>query len=181
MSILLLFLPWILFSALSSVSLPLALGLAFILSLLALLKSKHIMEWTTFIFFLISFSLSFYVRDVFFHISISFLSSVALSLIAWCSLWLKQPFTLPYAKKRTTQEFWNSRPFMRINEIMTLVFGVIFSLEALIKLIKLFYPDLFSYSYFSLFFSVLIVFFVSWFPEWYKKRELRSNNKHGGS
>jgi len=170
MSILFTFLPWIAEGLLSSISLQLALGLSLFLALVSVLKNRYIMEWTTFLFFLVSFSVSIVVKGPFLLHAMPMLSSATLSLIAWISLLRNKPFTLPYAKKRVPEKAWSSPLFLKVNQIITAVFGSAFSIGFTLKISKYFYPELIPYSFFSYFLSAFPFLFVLWFPNWYKKR-----------
>ncbi|MEI6241901.1 MAG: hypothetical protein WCP39_00660 [Chlamydiota bacterium] len=170
MSIIFIFLPWIIQGILSPISLPLAFGVSLFLALISLWRSQYILEWITFIFFLASFIISFFVQDSFLHNAVSLLSTITLCLFSWITLWLKKPFTLHYAKKKIPEPFWTSFLFLKINKLMTSFFGILFSLELILKLLRLFYPKLLPYSLFSAFFSISILLLVSWFPKWYKER-----------
>jgi len=172
MSFILLFLPWTIQYFLGRYSMSGALAVALLLSLINLARSRHVMEWVTFLFFALGTLISLFLHDHFFQNVVSLLSSLTLCLISWGSLWLKAPFTLPYAKKRAPQQFWDSPIFWKINTIMTQFFGVLFGLDFILKGMRLLYPELLPYSLFSILLSLTILFFISWFPSWYKKRAL---------
>jgi hypothetical protein len=173
MNIIFSFLPWLVQGALSSISLPLALGISFLLACWGLKRDSYVIEWTAFCFFLASFITSLFIEGIFFQNALAVLPSVILSVVAWGSLWLAKPFTLHYARSRTPEKAWNTPLFLRVNTLMTIFFGVIFSFELVIKTIRLAYPDLLPYSLFSYAISGSIMVFVPCFPKWYKARAIK--------
>jgi hypothetical protein len=104
------------------------------------------------------------------HNAISLLSSLTLSLISWGSLLRGKPFTLEYAKIKVPQKYWDSFLFLRVNSIMTSFFGVVFSLEVGVKILRLLRPDLLPYSVFFYVLHLCLFLFIPWFPRWYKAR-----------
>lgn len=51
-------------------------------------------------------------------------------LIIWVSLVIGKPFTLQYAKEQVPPEKWNSPLFIKINNILTVMWGVCLSIAA---------------------------------------------------
>lgn len=172
MSLLMIFLPWIILSALSSYSLPTATFLALIVASIDLIKKRKILEWTTFFFFVAGFLLSLLDQSYTTTLSLSLASSLTLSLIAWISLAMGKPFTLVYAKERTPKDKWSSPLFFKINKKMTLFFGAIFSSQLVLKIVQLFYPNLLCYHLLSYLFLLLLLWLITCFPEWYKRRHI---------
>ncbi|MFJ1756353.1 hypothetical protein [Kitasatospora sp. NPDC088134] len=60
------------------------------------------------------------------------LSSAVLALIAGVSLLIGKPFTLGIAKRTTPQEFWNLKPFIRVNTLITTVWTAAFAVTAVV-------------------------------------------------
>jgi hypothetical protein len=177
MGALFVFLPWIVQSLLSPFSMTLALSVSLSLSIASLLRHKCLMEWVSFLFFLASFVASFFLEDTVFHDAMSLLSTTTLCFISWGSLLLKQPFTLQYAKAKVPESYHTVPLFLKINTLMTTFFGVLFSIEAVLKVARLFWPLLLPYTVFFYFCHVCMVLFIPWFPGWYRNRALILSNK----
>ena len=60
------------------------------------------------------------------------LSDTTLALMAWGSLLAGNPFTYDYAKEDWDQAFWDNPIFIQTNQIITAVWGVIFTVQALV-------------------------------------------------
>ena len=58
------------------------------------------------------------------------MSSLALAAFAFGSLFVRSPFTLPYAKETTPKEYWDSPLFLHVNWIVTLVWALSFTVAA---------------------------------------------------
>lgn len=168
------FLPWIALAGISYISLPLALVVSLLLSAVTLMQGKgHILEWVSFVFFVVSLAGTLCLGPAFVGHYLSLLASLTLSGIAWASLLLHKPFTIYYAKQQVAEQFWTTPLFLRINILMTTVFGGFFSLAALLKVLQIFYPNLLPYSVLTPSISVCSILFVIWFPGWYKARAKR--------
>ena len=59
-------------------------------------------------------------------------SDAALALMAWGSLLAGNPFTYDYAKEDWDEAFWDNPIFVQTNQIITAVWGAIFTVQALI-------------------------------------------------
>ncbi len=97
------------------------------------------------------------------------MSSLALAAFAFGSLLVGNPFTLPYAKERTPEEHWNSPLFLRVNRIITLVWGLAFSVSAAAGLYGdavLDQPDNFWTGWIVPIGALLFAFsFTEWYPD----------------
>ncbi|MEU5532846.1 hypothetical protein [Streptomyces sp. NPDC020362] len=58
------------------------------------------------------------------------LSSGTLAVVAGVSLAVRRPFTLGIAKRTTPREYWNLKPFIRVNTVITAVWTAAFVLTA---------------------------------------------------
>ncbi|WP_433803277.1 hypothetical protein [Actinomycetospora sp. CA-084318] len=177
MSIVLGFVPWIAFSALSGpstwqwaaptalvITLVLAVpdwrrsgevgvldagGAAFFgaLSVLALVLERGRLQW---------------LED---HASL--ISGVAITLLATGSLLVRRPFTEHYARQSTPREHWSSPLFRRINVMITAVWAVTFALQVLCALVVVWAPgtvDAFGWVVPTLL-LVAAVKFTMWYPD----------------
>ena len=66
--------------------------------------------------------------------SSGFLGYSALSIMALFSLIIKQPYTLQFSKRDYPESYWKNRTFLAINNIITIVWAGIFSINAVIFL-----------------------------------------------
>jgi putative sterol carrier protein len=102
-------------------------------------------------------------------------SDAALALMAWGSLLAGNPFTYDYAKEDWDEAFWDNPIFVRTNQIITVLWGVIFTAQALIGgaamatglegtariiLVAVIPRSLLAIG----------IFFSVWFPRWYPQR-----------
>ena len=102
------------------------------------------------------------------------LVNVTLMTIAWGSLLAGAPFTIQYAREQVPPELWRSPVFIRINQCITAVWGVDFSLSALVSLFRHATGDTsFASQYAWVLFSVGAAVFTVYFPGWYRTRALR--------
>jgi putative sterol carrier protein len=60
---------------------------------------------------------------------------VVLALMAGVSLLVKRPFTLDYAKQRVSESVWATPQFYRINQLITMVFFLVFGTDTVISVI----------------------------------------------
>ncbi len=56
------------------------------------------------------------------------MASGILAVIAWGSLLIKKPFSLQYAKNSIASDKWQHPLFVRINQIVTMIWGLIFTI-----------------------------------------------------
>jgi putative sterol carrier protein len=102
-------------------------------------------------------------------------SDAALALMAWGSLLVGNPFTYDYAKEDWDEAFWDNPIFIRTNQIITAVWGFIFTVQVLIGGVAL-AMNLEGMARIILVgivpraLPVLGIFFSSWFPNWYPQR-----------
>ena len=68
------------------------------------------------------------------------LAYLALALMAWGSLAARSPFTYQYARDDWPREYWQDRLFRRTNEIITLLWAVIFTFGIALNLAALAWP-----------------------------------------
>ncbi len=177
------FSPWILFGVLAGPS-QTQLELALLISLIASLvvgykdlKKKMIVPTVTVIFFSISF-----VAIFFFHLYViapylGMISNTVLTLISLGSLAAGMPWTSQYARLEVPEERWNDPGFIRINQVLTGFWGLLF-LSGLIKSIYMFiYPGslgIFGDAYIWISIIIGVVFTVK-YPQYAKKRILNKS------
>lgn len=97
-----------------------------------------------------------------------------LALSTWYTLAVGKPFTLEYAKDHTPREMWTHPAFIAINNLLTGVWGAVFTLGAVIAWLKMTVkvdPEwLYEVANYSL--MVGCMAFTTWYPAWVKSRRL---------
>lgn len=102
------------------------------------------------------------------------LVNLTLAAVAWGSLFAGTPFTIQYAREQVPEEFWHTRPFMRVNQYITAVWGLDFLLSALVSVYRHATGDDSLVSQYAwVIFSVIAVVFTVHFPDWYRARYVR--------
>jgi hypothetical protein len=61
-----------------------------------------------------------------------FLSWGVFASVTWATLLVGFPFTIQYAREKAPPEIWNDPLFMRLNLILTAVFGLMFSVNTML-------------------------------------------------
>jgi all-trans-retinol 13,14-reductase len=134
------FIPWILYWFLTSFVGGLGVVLAFLSSLAIIFiglfrRDVGLMDIATLIYFVVVFvAVFFFGLNIFIERS-GFLGYLALSVIAIFSLVIKQPFTFQVSRKDYPEVYWKDRLFISINNVITVVWGLIFFVNALIYLV----------------------------------------------
>jgi hypothetical protein len=103
------------------------------------------------------------------------LSDATLSLVAWGSLLAGNPFTYDYAKEDWDEAFWNDPIFIKTNQIITAVWGLIFSAQALVGGTSLVMglegiPRIVLVAIIPRTLLIVGILFSAWFPRWYPPR-----------
>jgi len=94
-------------------------------------------------------------------------SNGTLAFIAWFSIAIRCPFTIQYAKEQVSQDKWQHPLFLKINYLLSGVWGFIFLAGLGFHVMSNYYPAL---SYFP---SLLGIWFTTWFPNWYRAKYIR--------
>ena len=141
-SLILGFLPWLLFLFLSGKTLA-SLERATIISLVTCLvlgyrelRQGFILQWGTLLFF------SFCVITInLFHLTwvaiyMDLLSNSALALVMWLTLLLGRPFVLQYARRDLPKERWNDPGFIRGCRVLTIFWASLMTLSVILSIIK---------------------------------------------
>ncbi len=103
------------------------------------------------------------------------LSDLTLASVAWGSLLAGNPFTLDYAKEDWDQAFWDNPIFVETNQIITAVWGGVFTVQMLLEGMAMM-ADLQGAARLVLVavgpraLLAVAVFFSAWFPRWYPQR-----------
>lgn len=168
------FLPWIGYGILSSFSPGFAFIFAIVTSLTSYskLKKGFILEWGSLLFFIAGFINLTLFKNMWFTDHKSLLFSLFFIAVVIFSLMINKPFTLQYAKLKIDKRYWDNPLFLRVNQIMTCVLGLIFLAVFMINLYKTSHPGIINgYLVWAIVLPIKIIF-INRFPEWYKKRQL---------
>jgi hypothetical protein len=60
----------------------------------------------------------------------TFLTWSVFAIVTWVTLLIGFPFTVQYAREQAPREVWDHRLFMHLNVILTVVFGLMFTVNA---------------------------------------------------
>jgi hypothetical protein len=135
LSLIVAFLPWILFGALSHRYPLAALLVALAITAVQVLvhrRNPKILELVSFSFFTFDFVALYFLhwRAIGHHQGL--LVHLLLAATAWGSLLAGSPFTLQYAREGVPPERWNLPSFVRTNQLITAVWGTDFILQAMV-------------------------------------------------
>ncbi|MDP1575107.1 MAG: carotenoid oxygenase family protein [Coxiellaceae bacterium] len=175
--ILLGFLPWIAYFLLSGptqsahlMSLSVALGITVLLDRKEL-KKGFILTWGGFLFFAGLLCIALFTDYAWPMQHASLLGNTALMLIVWISLILKKPFTLQYARETIEERFWGSPLFIQINNILTIVWGLSFTLLTAMSLGRHYFelPNSLIYQISTYLPTLFAIWFTQKFPDWYQE------------
>ena len=131
------FIPWIVYWVLCGTGKPGGILIPFVISSLLVItqiRRLNLMDLTSFLYFIIAlagtsvFSLNIFVE------SSGVLGYSVLSLMAFLSLIIKQPFTLQSARRDYPEAYWRDRSFLAINNLITIVWMCVFLINAFLLL-----------------------------------------------
>ncbi|MDK2856791.1 MAG: all-trans-retinol 13,14-reductase [Bacillota bacterium] len=161
---------WSLPPALGWVRLALALGAALVLVALqrALLGEVRWLDGLTAIFMFLYLVTDYILGIPLFAQHEDLLLYAALATLVWLSLARRYPFTLQYAKVDWPPSYWNNPVFYRTNAIITVFWGVIFTLDFLLVLLGR--PGVLRLLPYALLGAGVL--FSSLFPLWYPRRAI---------
>lgn len=186
LSLLTAFVPWIAFTLVAEAPLgsPLtSLTLAFIVGIvLTVLTSYHqilrgyILSVVTIVFFVVFFILIIGLKQYHLANYISVLSMLILTVVCWATMLFRFPFTLQYSREGIEPERARSAPFMRVNYIITAVWGIAFTLGLAVDAFLLLRPEpgLLFWDNLKWVFMVIAIVFTVWYPAYvHKQRALQ--------
>jgi hypothetical protein len=166
------FLPWILFGVLAHkypvMSMLTALTVSAVLFLINIRRAK-IIEIVGLVFFTLLVLLLIILRQSWLDPYIGLMVNSVLALTAFISLLVGTPFTIQYAKEKVDKKFWNTPEFLKINKMITAVWGLYFVLSAVIGEVD----NIIEWNYWWVISASLMIgtiLFTMKFPEWYKSR-----------
>ncbi len=106
------------------------------------------------------------------------IANIVLVVFVFASLAIRKPFTLQYAKEETPEEYWDSPIFLRVNDVITAVWGLAFLGAAIAG----WYGDAVLHSnnnlwtgwVLQIFASLIAVAFTEWYPDYATARSLEA-------
>ena len=169
--------PWCIFFALdeygkTEASIAILAAIAFILLFnIPSLKKGSIFDVGSLIFFIMLATVTVFVHKTWFIVNAAMLSFYAIALFFWLSIIIKKPIMHQYAQIDVTKEFSKTPIFYRTNNILTLFWAIIFSVNALLTTIQyyLWYESIWLSEILPIAIILLGFWLCMWFPEWYKQ------------
>lgn len=175
------FFPWFIYFLITKLFLvPLLLGLFTALSLFLVLNWQSLLKgfglpWTILAFFAFIFSNVFFLKIPLPSFLASSLFYACLASFAFISIVLKKPFTMRYAMLNVPAAFWTTALFKKTNQILSFIWGIIFSANTILNLIMGHYLDAFWLQYaLSVLFVLAGILTSKYFPRWYTKAKTSS-------
>ena len=186
LSLLTAFVPWIAFvliaeSPVGNPEMNLVLGfiIAIVLTIVTsyrqLLKG-YILSVVTLVFFVVFFILIIGLRQYYIANYISVCSMLILTGVCWATMLFRFPFTLQYSREGVEPERARSAPFMRVNYIITAVWGLAFTLSFLVNVVLVLRPDMHMIFWDNVqwIFMIIAILFTVWYPDYvHKQRALQ--------
>jgi len=133
------FAPWIIYWVLCGAGNAYGIIIALVLSLFLVIPQMHakdinLMDLASLAYFSAAIIGTFFFDIIAFVDSSGFLGYSVLFFMAMISLVIKRPYTLQASKRDYPEAYWNDRTFLAVNNIITIVWAVIFLSNAVICL-----------------------------------------------
>jgi putative sterol carrier protein len=175
------FIPWILYWVLAGTGRTTAAVLSGLAVSLAIngyrfaVRKVKILDSVSLLFLAISAFVTLVLRSDLLAFYGGMLADATLALMAWGSLLAGNPFTYDYAKEDWDKAFWNDPIFIETNQIITAVWGGIFTVQALMGGLALAMElegsaRIVLVAALPRLLLVVGVAFSAWFPTWYPQR-----------
>jgi hypothetical protein len=182
--LLLAFAPWLSFLFIAHGSLfRLKLGLAVALALTIIMGvarlHRGVILWAGVIFFAYATVAVIFLNDMWSANHMGILANTALALSSWLTVAVKKPFSLEYAREHTDPSLWETPLFIRTNVIITSVWALVFTINAVLawgKMEHLVLPE-WGYDVVSYTFLVGTVAFTSWYPNYVHSRRVQGQKE----
>ena len=182
LSVLVGFLPWIVFGLVSDWSITAALSLALVMSTFTTGKqvrarSLKILDSATFALFAFLFVAVVVVRWAAIGPWMFVAVNGSLALIAWGSLAVGIPFAIQYAKEQVAPEYWDTPGFLRVNQWITVVWAANFLIQAGISVYRRLHGSgiILELAWVPL--TAFSILFTIRFPDWYTRRALAAEQR----
>jgi hypothetical protein len=178
--LLLTFAPWLSFLIIardSLLRLKLGLVVALVLSVVMGITRLHrgIILWAGLLFFTYATVAVALLNNIWTARHMGIMANGALAVSTWLTIAIKKPFTLDYAREHTAPSLWDNPLFIRTNVVIASVWGLIFSVNAILAWGKMEHFILPELGYEIITYSLLIgaVAFTTWYPNYVRHgREL---------
>lgn len=171
------FMPWIIFFTLDNYG-NLELNIAIIAALAFIiivnnrsLQQGFLLDWSGLLFFFFLLIVIIIFKQTWFILNAPLLAIYVLALTTWLSVLIKKPLALHFAKQGVTRELWQNKLFYRVNNILTIIWGLtlssvamLYSIQQYVSVDKLWLSELLPNTL-----LFLGLWFTIWFPEWYKR------------
>jgi hypothetical protein len=171
LKILLGFFPWILFgimagSSLARLELALAVALAATVALgVKQLRQGYFLTWGSLLFFLVSFILVAFLKNLWVVEHMDRLVPATLVAIAWGSIIAGRPFTLQYARESVPETYWQTPQFIHTGYLTAIVWGILFLIALGASLFRPYLDQLGSWLYYLLATGSMFLGII--FTQWY--------------
>ncbi len=175
--LLLAFAPWLSFLIIARDSLfrlKLGLVVALVLSVVMGITRLHrgVILWAGLLFFTYATVTVALLNNMWTAQHMGVMANGALAASTWLTIAIKKPFTLDYAREHTDPSLWNNPLFIRTNVVIASVWGLIFSVNAILAWGKLRHFILSELGYEVVSYGLLIgtVAFTTWYPNYVRRR-----------
>ena len=134
---------WIVYGVLSGGGHWISAALGALVVALAILAHEYschavkILNCTAAAFFAFSLVTTIAVGPALFKNYNAFLTWSVFAIVTWVTLLIEFPFTIQYAREQAPREVWDNPLFMRLNVVLTVVFGLMFTVNAGLGVIAL--------------------------------------------
>jgi len=183
-SILLGFLPWIVFGVISGPSLwrlnaaiIVALALVLVMGYKQLAKG-FILTWGSLLFFGVNLVMVVLLRNLWVINNLDILSHGTLAAIAWLSIFMGKPFVLQYARETVPPERQASPVFYRTCRTLAVIWGVVFLIATGMSVAKTYgwWAGGMGYQTVSLGLIGLGLWLNHWYPQYVRSRAKTCHN-----
>ena len=181
------FLPLIAYGVLAGSSLQgivTALGVAMIVTIIAGiydLRKGMILSWATLVLFASLFIAVGVLNMTWILPGIGMLLYAGLAMVAFGSILAKTPFTLQYAREMVDRKLWKNPFFIRVNVLMTGVWGSVFVINLILSYLTFTSPQAFGWITSPLTYFVLVtgIGFTITYPRYLLKKHLTVSGQRG--
>jgi hypothetical protein len=172
LKMLLSFVPWLFFLIIAHDSmfrLKLGIFVAAVLTVVMAVARLHrgVIMWVGILFFTYAIVAVVFLNDTWAVHYMGALANGALAAGTWAGIALKRPFTLEYAREHTAPSLWKNPVFLRTNYFMTAIWGVVFTINAVLAWQRSIQPAMPGWVYETISYSLMVaaMFFSTWYPE----------------
>ncbi len=175
------FLPWVIYFILigHSAEQNTIAVIAALISLLVVdfraLRKKFILSWASLIFFVFLLVSTVIFKNTWINNHANILSNIALTSIIWFSLMIGKPFTLQYVREQVPPSVWQTKGFIRVNQIITIVWGGALLISTILVALHLYFMNFTGWGYQIISYAPIIgaILFTQRFPDWWRQRAIK--------